>query len=67
MKIIIDRFEGNFAVVEVEGSNNTIDIPLEVIPEKAQPGDVLCIKIDREATQKRKNEIEKLMDDVWED
>ncbi len=43
MKVIIDRFEEDYAVVELE------------------EGDVLTIKIDEEATERRRNRVEERM------
>ena len=40
MKIIIDRFEGGFALVELE-DKRIINMPQELIPKNAQEGDVL--------------------------
>ena len=65
MKIIIDRFEGGFALVELE-DKRIINMPQELIPKNAQEGDVLWIKVDKEATAARKRRIDKLMDDLWE-
>lgn len=57
MRIIIDRFEGDFAVVELE-DKSFVDMPLKLIPEGAKEGDILEIEINREETEKlheRKN------------
>lgn len=69
MKVIIDRFEGEFAVCEKEDSE-MIDIEISKIPAAAKEGDVLdicngIIVIDIEATEKRKKEIEELTKDLW--
>lgn len=65
MKVIIDRFEGNYAIVELE-DKSTVDMPKKLIPEGAKEGDVLSIEIDLEETNRRKERIKKLMDDLWE-
>ncbi|MEG3071087.1 MAG: DUF3006 domain-containing protein [Peptococcaceae bacterium] len=65
MKVIIDRFEGEFAVVELPG-RKTVDMPLELIPPGAKEGDVLSIELNKKETEKRKREAEKLMEDLWE-
>nr|WP_253806109.1 DUF3006 domain-containing protein [Paenibacillus sp. Cedars] len=59
-KGIIDRFEGSFAVVEIEGSSE--DIPKELLPNDCSVGDVLTISdnkitVDKTETLKRKEEI----------
>ncbi len=65
MKVIIDRFEGNYAVVELPDMS-TVDMPLELVPKEAEEGDVLIIEIDADETKNRKERIKKLMDDLWE-
>ena len=65
MKVIIDRFEGDYAVVELPDLT-VVDMPRSLIPEGAKEGDVLVIGIDPDETDKRKERIEKLMNDLWE-
>jgi len=69
MKVIIDRFEGDFAVCEKE-DRKMIDIERDKVPSTAKEGDVLDITndkitIDLEETKKRKKEIEELTKDLW--
>lgn len=69
-KGIIDRFEGNFAVVEFE--DRTEDIPKEILPNDCKVGDVLTISdnkitVDKAETLKRKEEINNLMNELFED
>ncbi|WHH57433.1 DUF3006 domain-containing protein [Petroclostridium sp. X23] len=71
MKATIDRFEGNFAVIELE-NRETQKIPKSLLPPCAKEGDVLDIvdgffHMDTCETDKRKEEIEKLMQEVWEE
>lgn len=65
MKVIIDRFEGDYAVVELP-DRSTVDIPKQLVPKGAKEGDVLSIEIDKDETAKRKERIQKLMDELWE-
>ena len=70
MKGIIDRFEGEFAVIEVDG--NTQDVSRSLIADGVQQGDVVELvngiwNKNTVATEKRSKEIKKLMDSVWED
>lgn len=67
MRGIIDRFEGDLVVVEIEGE--TKDFPKEILPSEAKVGDVIEIKVTllKVETKKLENEIEQLMQDVWED
>lgn len=70
MRVIIDRFEGFYAVCEKE-NKDMINIERAKLPSDVKEGDVLLIEkesitIDRASDIKRKNEIEKLMDELWE-
>ena len=70
MKVIIDRFEGDFAVCEKE-DRKMLDIERDKVPSAAKEGDVLNIindriTIDSETTEKRKKGIEELTKDLWE-
>lgn len=70
MKIIIDRFEGSYAVCEKE-DRTMIDIKRIKLPHKAKEGDVLSIDngmitIDTMETEKRIRKIEELTEDLWE-
>jgi hypothetical protein len=69
VKGIIDRFEGDIAVVEIDGE--MLDFPKIIFPPTAVAGDVVVIngdnvKILKEETEKLRKEIEDLMNDVWE-
>ncbi|MGG3282726.1 DUF3006 domain-containing protein [Paenibacillus solani] len=68
---IIDRFENDIAVVEVE-DGHTLDYPKHLLPIDAEVGDVIRIDgnhftVDKEETKKRRNEIDELMDELFED
>ena len=69
-KGIIDRFEGDLAVVEF--GEVMEDIPKSRLPEVVQPGDVLWfyedgkVEIDVEEKQRLSKEIDELMDELWE-
>jgi hypothetical protein len=70
MKVIIDRFEGYYAVCEKE-DRTMLDIKRIDIPSESKEGDVLSIDnniitIDIEETDKRHKEVEKLTKDLWE-
>lgn len=69
MKYIIDRFEGDYAVVEDEHKGMK-DIHLKDLPKEVQEGDVLVMMedtyhIDLEETQKRKRKTQEIMDELW--
>jgi hypothetical protein len=63
--LIIDRFEGTWAVVEYEGE--TFDLPRSLLPEDAKEGDTLTLSLQVEAedTEARRKRIERLMDDLF--
>lgn len=64
MRMIIDRFEGDIAVVETENGN--IDIPRGDIPPNAKEGDILTktsdgYEIAVEETSKRRKKLLEMM------
>ena len=70
MKIIIDRFEGTYAVCEKE-DRTMMDIKRSNLPSEAKEGDLLSIDnniitIDIKGTERRLRDIEKLTEDLWE-
>lgn len=65
MKVIIDRFEGDYAVVEIE-IGKCVNIPKILIPN-AKEGDIIKIEIDKKETLERKKHIQELMNNVFED
>ena len=66
MKVIIDRFEGGFAVVELEDAS-FVNMSKKLLPPDAKEGDVVVILVDREETKKRSRKIGKLMVELFED
>lgn len=65
MKVIIDRFEGEFAVVEIE-VGKYVSVPRILFPN-AKEGDVIKFEIDSIATEERNNKVEELINKVFED
>lgn len=71
MKVIIDRFEGDYAICEKE-DQTMIDLERKKIPKNTKSGDALrvnedgSISLDEKETDKRKKRIETLMEDMWE-
>jgi hypothetical protein len=67
---VIDRFEGDFAVIEV--GNKTRDYARSLLPKNAKVGDSVVIaedgsiRLDEVDTKKRKKEIDELMDELFE-
>lgn len=65
MRFIIDRFEGDFAVAELE-DGAFVNIPRRVVPD-AKEGDVVLITIDHNETKRRNEKITGLMDKLFQD
>ncbi|MFB0919833.1 MAG: DUF3006 domain-containing protein [Oscillospiraceae bacterium] len=63
MKVIIDRFEGEFAVVELE-DRSFANMPRLLVPAGAGEGAVLTIDINYEETEKLNAGISKLLKDL---
>lgn len=66
MKIIIDRFEGDFVIVELE-DKELVDFPRILLPEEAKEGDVLSITIDEDETEIRRKRIQDKFDSLFSD
>ena len=59
-KLIIDRFEGEWAIVEY--GRVTFDFPKAMLPKGSKEGDILefHVSIQEEETERRKKNIESL-------
>jgi len=67
---IIDRFEGDFAVVEHEGQNMK-NIKKEILPEGVKEGTAIVFidgqwQIDHDRTSRLKEEIDELAESLFE-
>lgn len=64
---IIDRFEGQWAVIEGD-EKQTFNLPRQILPAEAKQGDVVLINItvDQVATQERSVRIKKLMEGFFD-
>jgi DUF3006 family protein len=65
MKIVIDRFEEEFVVVELE-NKQMINIPKIIMPKNAKEGDVISIEVDVDESVRRKEKISNFMNELWE-
>ncbi len=65
MNLIIDRFEESWAVLELP-DGTTFNFPRSLLPEGAKEGDILYfeVSIDEEATRKRREHVQELLDDL---
>ncbi len=64
MRVIIDRFEGKYAVVETE-SGAQAELLRLLVPDAGE-GDVVDIIINAEETEKRRKKIKSLKDMLFE-
>jgi len=63
--LIIDRFEGECAVVETD--TGMINIPRADLPTGAKEGDTLKLVIDADDTKARKKRINNMMNNLFKD
>ena len=61
--LIIDRFEGDFAVIET--SDGMVSIPISDIPPNSKEGDILLLTVDSDTSKQRKRRIDGLMNDLF--
>jgi hypothetical protein len=69
MRVIIDRFENDFAVCE-KHDRKMLNIKRDKLPPAAKEGDALIIDgdtitIDAPTTEKRQNAVNKLFNDIF--
>lgn len=64
---IIDRLEGEWAVIE--GEEKTFNLPRRLLPEGAGEGDVIqiTVEIDQVTTRSRVKKVKRLVEEVFED
>lgn len=71
-KGIIDRFEGNWAIVEME-DGSFMDIPSDALPSQAVEGSVIYfdqegeVSVSNQETKEMRDKIKNLMDKLFED
>lgn len=68
--MILDRFEEDFAVVEIDGK--TVNVEIKLVMDDVKEGDVLkevegFYYKDEEATSNRRKYMEDRFKDLWED
>lgn len=63
MRVIIDRFEGDYAVVELDDLS-IVNVPKSLF-KGAKEGDIIDIIINKEESDKRKGSINKLIDNLF--
>lgn len=70
MRGIVEGFEGNYVIIEIDGE--TQDVERSAVQLDVEVGDCVVLHegiwvADREATEERARYIKKLMEDVWND
>ena len=65
--LIISRFEGDWAVIELD--DTTFNVPKILLPQDSKEGDIISISIavDQKATASRKQQINEIAKDLFED
>ena len=63
--LVIDRFEGEFAIVET--SKGLVNISRADLPNTAREGDVLVLVVDKTGTDARKKRIDGMMNKLFKD
>lgn len=71
MRVVIDRFEGDFAVCEKE-DRTMLNVKRSKLPANIKESDVLIIdgdtiKIDPAETAKKRGVTDKLVENLWND
>ena len=61
--LVIDRFEGDYAVVET--NSGVVNIPRSELPKGAKEGDTLRISVDADDTEARKKRIDGMMNTLF--
>ena len=66
MRIIVDRFEGNIAVVELE-NGQMIDCPKALLPPNAKEDSIINITVDENATSEKLQRVTERMNKLFKD
>lgn len=64
MRMIVDRFEGKLAIIELE-NGEFIDLPKKILPNNANEGSVINIICDNEETQLLRENAKKKMKSIF--
>ncbi len=65
MRVILDRYEGDYAVVELE-SGELVNMP-RMLAMNAEEGDIIELRILEKETDERKAYIQNLANQLFED
>ena len=64
MKVVIDRFEGFYAVCEIE-KGRFANIPVALVPG-AKEGDIVSIEILRDETEEKKEKLKSKLNGLFQ-
>ena len=62
---VVDRFEGNYAVINIENTEGeTLDLPGAILPEAAEEGSMvdISIKVKPNRTREAKRKVQEMID-----
>ncbi len=64
MQAVIDRFEGDYAILLFEEQDAQVDFPKKLLPKTAQEGDIVTfdIQVDSEETNTRRHRVGNLLE-----
>lgn len=65
MKVVIDRFEGDFAVVEID-EGKFVNLPRQLVPN-GREGDIISIEILKDETEEKKKTLDKRLKKLFKD
>jgi hypothetical protein len=70
LNLVLDRFEGQYAVCEEMETQKTVAFAMEDLPPGAAAGDVLAVEgghifVDAAATRERRERIQKLFEKLF--
>lgn len=64
MKVIVDRFEDEIVVLELE-NGDMVDVPRKILPDNAREGSVINITCDEKETQITRDAAKKKMNSIF--
>lgn len=64
MKVIVDRFEDELVVLELE-NGDMVDVPRKILPDNAREGSVINITCDEKETQITRDAAKKKMNSIF--
>jgi hypothetical protein len=66
LRAVIDRFEGDLAVLLVGDEEYVLQVPRRFLPPGAREGDVLVLrwKVDRQETEARRERVRRLIEEM---